>query len=123
MDFSKVMRSLERPIPVITEATGEGGIGFEDTVRDHILPEYKPSAQFEAPPGGGMPPKADAIENKGGRPENNSHFSIKLKRNNNAPFKAHQTEDKKPLGLFSKFNTGSVGQSQSPDNMPKMFKR
>ena len=105
------MRSLERPI-CLAEETGDGGRKFEDIVRNHILPEYKPSANFEAPPRRGMPPKADAVENKGGIPENNSHFSIKLKRNNNAPFKAHQTEDKKPLGLFSKFNTGSVGQSQ-----------
>ena len=67
---------------------------FEKNYAPKILENYKPSGDFRRAPGQKI--KTDMIEDKGGEPRNNNHYSVKWKRDNDFGYKTHQTsaEDK-----------------------------
>ena len=105
VDFSKVARQLDN----LKEALGEGGGIFEKRIAPQILQNMNPDGNFISAPGQKI--KTDIIDEKGGNPADNDHYSIKWKRDNDFGYKTHQTSAQ------NKIWRGRDGKSKMSDNL------
>ena len=91
MDFREISRQLdlrelqremvaEQSNVSLEEEIGDGGMKFERDIAPQILENMNPDGTFIPAPGAKI--KTDIIDEKGGHPSQNDHYSVKWKRDN-----------------------------------------